>query len=139
MLLTPLQGICHKFPHLSSILSLIHNIIVLLINQELGQPLDRIILLFPLFSFVLQAVQGGVIRSRVISNSISHQFDEIRFSLLYDVLTGSSGCLIYGQCIISIHSSTRDTQGDGSWDDTVRNVLILCGGRDSIFIVSQEK
>jgi hypothetical protein len=107
--------------------------------QKLCQPHDRIVLFLPLFSFVFVSVQGWVIRSGVISHSVCHKFNKVRFLFFQDELAGFSGGLPTGEGIISIDSGTGDTHWYGSGNDTIRGVLIFSGSGNSVLVVSADE
>ena len=75
----------------------------------------------------------------MISHSVSHEFEEIRFSVfdnvLFSLLSGMKAC----QSVVAVNSGTGNTHGYGSWNNTIRHVLVGRRCRNGILIVSAQE
>ena len=60
----------------------------------------------------------------MVSNSVCHEFQEIRLTLLDYVLSSLACGLEAGQSVIAVDSAAGDSEGNGPGDDSVGGILV---------------
>lgn len=139
VLFAAVERLSHCLPHRFSLLLLAHCPFVADRVQELGQSLDRIVDLPILPPLLVGPVKRRIVRGRVISNSVGHEFKEIRSSILDDIIPGESSSLKHCERIVAVDPAAGDPVGDGLGDDSVGRVLVLEAGGDGVLVVSEQE
>lgn len=134
-----LKCLFNQLPCFLPLLRLIGSILILLINQQLKQPFNRIINLNPMFLLFLLTVQCRVIRGGVVPNPIGHILNKIGFPMFQNILPSMSRGHQTGQRIIAVDPSAGNTDTDGPGDDAVGGVLVRDVGRDCVLVVSAQE
>lgn len=93
--------------------------------QKLRKPRDWIIVGFPLVPLLFFAVHRRVIRRRMISHSVGHEFQEVRLFVLEDVVSGKTSCFVAGQGVVSVDSRRGNREGYRPRDNPVARVLVF--------------
>ncbi len=75
----------------------------------------------------------------MVAHSVSHEFNEIWFFFLQDILACSSGRFPACQSIITVNSGTGNTHWNCPWDDTIWSVLVFSRSWNGVFVVSAKE
>lgn len=75
----------------------------------------------------------------MISDSVSHEFKEIRLSVLDYIIPGESSSRKHGQSIIAVYSATGNSISNRLGDDAVSCILILKASRDGVLVVPEQE
>ena len=109
------------------------------IMEEFGESFDGIVLGLPIVSFVLSAVKGRIVGGGMISHPISHKLQKVKFLMLQNVfssmLSGWKDC----EGVIAVNSRRCNPEGNCSWNNTIRDILVLSWGWNSVFIISKQE
>lgn len=89
------------------------------------QTLDWVIGLLPQFPLVLRTIERGVVRGGVVSNTVSHELEEVGNSVFNYVCACLARGLEHCQNIVAVHACAGDAERDGTRDHPVRDVLVF--------------